>query len=197
MKIMISLPMGCIAMAICFIVLIPGRDGLFSQKGLFSQTQKTIEALRIMQMTDEWGKGIGETWCEDIFDCTKDANVTYFPIVDPNNGNYLGPSDWKFGNIYTLDATLYGWAGCNFLVPVCKGLAKGTNKNCILQSSICDGSKDCEDGSDENAEYCHSLKTTMVMSEIYKILNDNIDGAGYAVANEDMTHDPDDPEYDQ
>merc|ERR1712136_213973 len=170
MKIMISLPMGCIAMAICFIVLIPGRDGLFSQKGLFSQTQKTIEALRIMQMTDEWGKGIGETWCEDIFDCTKDANVTYFPIVDPNNGNYLGPSDWKFGNIYTLDATLYGWAGCNFLVPVCKGLAKGTNKNCILQSSICDGSKDCEDGSDENAESCHSMKVSMIFDKLSEIL---------------------------
>ena len=94
--------------------------------------------------------------------------MTYLPLIDAN-GNYLGPSDWKFGPIWNDDATLFGWTGCNFLMPFCEGLAKGTNKNCILQSSICDGSEDCEDGSDENAEFCHSLKVSMMMDEISKI----------------------------
>ena len=122
--------------------------------------------------------------CWDLFDCTKDVNVTYFPLFDANNGNYLGPSNWKFGPIWngldyakadwygkTIDVmtygdiTLFGWIGCNYLLPVCDGLAKGTNKNCILQSSICDGSKDCEDGSDENAESCHSMKVSMIFDK--------------------------------
>merc|ERR1719334_1430787 len=120
---------------------------------------------------------IGKKSCYDMFDCTKDVNVTYFPLMDSNNGNYLGPSDWKFGPIWnpheghgTKNHLLFGWAGCNYLVPVCDGLAKGTNKNCILQSSICDGSKDCEDGSDENAESCHSMKVSMIFDKLSDIL---------------------------
>jgi len=174
--------MGCIAMAVCIIAFFPGRDGLFSQNGLLTQTHRTIQALKIMQMKNQDDRihqgflSIGKDSCYDMFDCTKDVNVTYFPLMDSNNGNYLGPSDWKFGPIWnphgghgTKNHLLFGWLGCNYLVPVCDGLAKGTNKNCILQSSICDGLMDCEDGSDEIPELCQSLKVSMIMDEINKI----------------------------
>ena len=110
--------------------------------------------------------------CQDIFGCTKDVNTTLLPWIDANNGSLLGYyADVKFAPMWSENASFFGWSGCNFLMPVCEGLAKGTNKSCILQSSICDGYEDCDDGLDENPIYCHTLKTSMMLTEIDKMQN--------------------------
>ena len=60
------------------------------------------------------------------------------------------------------------WTGCDFPMPVCWGLAKGSNTSCILQSKLCDGNEDCDDGSDENQVFCHALIVAKLFIELDK-----------------------------
>lgn len=67
----------------------------------------------------------------------------------------------------SLDESEFGWNGCNFPMPIC---SKGSKTSCILQSQLCDGNEDCDDGSDENQVFCHAV----IVSKLFNHLIDKV-----------------------